>query len=283
LIDQVAANRVPSLLLLAWAAYRLYPFVPTIDLHKYWNTVKPIILTPQLLPYDLFRHTAIWLTVYALIARIGATLRPWVLIPLFAGAVLFSKVLIISASLSGAEVAGAVLAYVIWAAFRPLPRVYLAVTIVMFSLTIVAQRLEPFQFMAHPIPYGWIPFRSFMYGSIDVDVLSFLEKFFLYGGLIWLLTQAGIRPGAAAGAVAIMLFATSIAETYLPHRSAEVTDAVMALSIAVIFALVAKGDEMADAQPRSRSFSIPGAGTASAGRPATSISRKPDPESGTRL
>jgi hypothetical protein len=97
-----------------------------------------------------------------------------------------------------------------------------------------------------------------------------------------LLMQSGIRPGAAAGTVAVMLFVTSIAETYLPHRSAEVTDAVMALSIAVIFALVAKGDEMADAQPRSRSFSIPG-GTASAGRPATSISRKPDPESGTRL
>jgi hypothetical protein len=81
-----------------------------------------------------------------------------------------------------------------------------------------------------------------MQGSIDVDVLSFLEKFFLYGGLIWLLGEAGLSRRAAAGIVAATLLATSIAETYLPHRSAEITDALMAILIAVIFALVTRGD-----------------------------------------
>jgi len=27
--------------------------VPTIDLHKYWDTLKPIVLTPNLSTYDL--------------------------------------------------------------------------------------------------------------------------------------------------------------------------------------------------------------------------------------
>ena len=149
----------------------------------------------------------------------------------------------------------------------------------MFSLTIVAQRLEPFQFMAHPVPFGWIPFRSFMYGSIEVDVLSFLEKFFLYGGLIWLLMQTGIRSATAAGTVAVVLFGTSIAETYLPHRSAEVTDAVMALAIAFIFGLVNKGDKMAVAQPGLPSFPMSAVGTAVPDHPATGT-HKPTPESG---
>ena len=102
----------------------------------------------------------------------------------------------------------------------------------------IAQRLEPFQFTTYPVPFGWIPFRSFMHGSIDVDVLSFLEKFFLYGGLIWLLVEAGISHRSATVSVGGTLLATSIAETYLPHRSAEITDALMALAIGGIFALI---------------------------------------------
>jgi VanZ family protein len=242
LMGEITANRIPVLLVLAWAAYRLYPFVPTIDLHKYWNALKPIILTPNFSGYDLFRHTAIWLTIFTLVSKIAATLRPSLLVPLFAAIVLSSKILIVSTTLSVAEVAGAVAAYLIWLALHRRGRGYLAIVIVLFSATIVAQRLEPFQFTTHSVPFGWIPFRSFMQGSIDVDVLSFLEKFFLYGGLIWLLGEAGLSRRAAAGIVAATLFATSIAETYLPHRSAEITDALMAILIAVIFALVTKGD-----------------------------------------
>src|SRR5258707_1080227 len=81
-----------------------------------------------------------------------------------------------------------------------------------------------------------------MQGSIDVDVLSFLEKFFLYGSLIWLLVEAGISHRSSTLSVGGTLLVTSIAETYLPHRSAEITDALMALLIAVIFALVTRGD-----------------------------------------
>jgi len=253
LVNQIAANRIPALVLSAWVAYRLYPFVPTIDLHKYWDTLKPIVLTPNLSTYDLFRHSAIWLIVYALVAKIGgAALSPWLLLPVFAGAVLLSKILIITTTLSLAELAGAIIAYVIWAVFCRSQRAYLIVAIAMFSATVVAQRLEPFQFTAQSVPFGWSPFRSFMQGSIEIDVLAFLEKFFLYGGWIWLLMEVGVSRRAAAGLVAGTLFATSVTEMYLPHRSGEVTDAVMALAIAGVFALMNKEDEAANSQPGVR-------------------------------
>jgi VanZ family protein len=47
-----------------------------------------------------------------------------------------------------------------------------------------------------------------------------------------------MRPVRAAILVAGMLFATSWAETYLPGRSAEITDALMTLLIAAGFALI---------------------------------------------
>ena len=252
LVDQIAINRVPALVLSAWVTYRLYPFVPTIDLHKYWDTLKPIVLTPNLSAYDLFRHSAIWLIVYALVAKIaGTALWPWLLLPVFAGAVLFSKILIITTTLSLAELAGAIVAYVMWTLLRSSRRAYLVVALAMFSGTVVAQRLEPFQFAAQSVPFGWIPFLSFMQGSTEIDVLAFLEKFFLYGGWIWLLTEAGVSRCAAAGLVTITLFATSIAEMYLPNRSGEITDALMALAIAGVFALMNKEDEAVNSRQSS--------------------------------
>ena len=71
-----------------------------------------------------------------------------------------------------------------------------------------------------------------------VNTLSFFEKVFLYGSLLFLLTEAGVRLGISSLLVASSLFATSWLETYLPGRSAEITDAVMALLIALIFALL---------------------------------------------
>ena len=42
--NSVRNHEAPLLLLAAWAADRLYPFVPVIDLHKYWAAIKPVFL-----------------------------------------------------------------------------------------------------------------------------------------------------------------------------------------------------------------------------------------------
>jgi VanZ family protein len=42
-LSEIAVARVPTLLLVAWVGYRLFPFVPTLDLHKYWSAIKPAL------------------------------------------------------------------------------------------------------------------------------------------------------------------------------------------------------------------------------------------------
>jgi VanZ family protein len=237
---EITAKRVPCLLLVLWLSYRLYPYVPTIDLHKYWDALKPVVFHPRPPGYDLFRYTAIWLTVGSLIEAVGGRRRGWLLFPLFIAAVLAAKVVIIGKTLSAAEIAGAAIALAGWLllAISVSPRIRVTATALLFSACIVAERLEPFQFSAYGRAFGWIPFRSFLYGSVEVNILSFLEKAFLYGALIWLLDESGLRSGLSTILVAIVLFAASSAETYLPGRSAEITDALMALLIGVIIAVV---------------------------------------------
>jgi VanZ family protein len=239
-LQEIAANRTPCLLLALWLAYRLYPYVPTIDLHKYWDALKPVVFHPRPNGYDLFRYTAVWLTVGSLIEAIGGLRRGWLLFPLFITAVLFAKVVIIGKTLSAAEVTGAATALAVWLllAIGVGARIRVIATALLFSAYIVAERLEPFRFSAYGRAFGWIPFRSFLYGSVEVNITSFLEKAFLYGALIWLLDRSGLRSGVSTILVAIMLFAASWAETCLAGRSAEITDALMALLIGIIIALV---------------------------------------------
>jgi VanZ family protein len=239
-IREIAANRVPSLLLALWLAYRLYPYVPAIDLHKYWDALKPVVFHPRPTGYDLFRYTAIWLTVGSLIESVGGRRRGWLLFPLFIAAVLSAKVLIVGKTLSAAEIGGAAIALAVWLllAISVSARIRATATALLLSAYILAERLEPFQFSAYGRAFGWTPFRSFLYGSVEVNILSFLEKTFLYGALIWLLDKSGLRSGVSTILVAIMLFAASWAETYLPGRSAEITDALMALLIGIIMAVV---------------------------------------------
>jgi VanZ family protein len=238
LLREIASNRVPALLLSAWAGYRLFPYVPTIDLHKYWNTLKPGILHPSVSSYDLFRYTAIWLAIGALIEAIGGPRRLRLLFPLFVGSVLVAKVLIINTTLTTAEIAGAGLAFGAWGVLSVNPRLRIVMIALLFCGYLIAERLEPFQFAATAGSFGWVPFLSFISASTEIGVLSFFEKFFLFGSSIWLLEKAGLRLRSSVVVVAVILFITSCAQVYLPKRSAEITDTVMAVIIGAVFALI---------------------------------------------
>jgi hypothetical protein len=77
-----------------------------------------------------------------------------------------------------------------------------------------------------------------MRGSIGVAMQAFCEKFYQYGGLIWLLGRCGIPLPIGTCATALLLLVTSYAECWLPGRTAEITDAVMVLVIGGGFALL---------------------------------------------
>lgn len=245
-IGDASARPAPTLLLVAWLAYRLYPYVPTIDLHKYWNALKPVLLTPSLTGYDLFRQAAIWLTVYALIEAIVRRRRSAFLAPLFACAVLAAKVAIVGMILKLSDPIGAAVAYIAWLLLLlPPSRARSGIAGVVLGAYIAALRLEPFTFVDVAHKFQWIPFAGLMQGSVRANTLALLEKFFLYGSMVYLLGMALGRMLPAALFTAAALFVTSWAETWLPGRSSEIADALIALIAAMIFTLLPADQEAA--------------------------------------
>ena len=144
-LREISANRGPTMLIAAWLGYRLYPYVPTIDLHKYWDALKPVVLYPSLTGYELFHYTAIWLAIAAFIEAIVGYRRSLPMFPLFAGSVFFAKILIIATTLKVADIAGAALALSLWMLFaRSKWRFRAGAAALLLGAYVVAWRLEPF-------------------------------------------------------------------------------------------------------------------------------------------
>lgn len=229
------ARPVPFILLIAMFGYRLYPYVPTIDLHKYWHSVKPLLFHPAIGTPSVFRYFALWLTISFLAADAAGGAYSWFFVLCVGAAVFAGKILIVGQWLSLSDVAGAALAIALWLAALQRMSSRAAIVAVFLCATIILLRLEPFVFESVPKHFGWLPFRSFLNGSLGVNVQSLFEKAFLYGSLIWILGRAGLNLRAATAAVSFLTLMTSIAEVFLPGRSGEITDALIALLMGTIF------------------------------------------------
>jgi len=242
----------PLMLVTVWATFRLFPFNPVISPHQVWNSLKPVFLYPSLAPSALFRHISMWTTVAVLISSVVGTQRSYLRFAAFASFLLFAKLFLVDATLSVAEIAGVAVAFCWAVVSRNSPRLQIITTCALLSCYVIMFRLEPFDFQAQPKEFDWIPFFGFMHGSISVNMLSFLEKFFLYGSLIWLLVEIGIQLRWATLVVALLLFATSWMEVFLPGRSAEITDTIMALLIGCIMALMCRTPSSQNSRSRAR-------------------------------
>ena len=236
---EAAARPAPILLIISWLAYRLYPWVPSTDVRKYRRALEPILGAPTLSAYDLWRQATIWLTLYALIeAALRGRRSAWVG-PLFALGAMGAKVAIVDTDLRVAEIAGAGAAYVVWLVLLLLPTAGRScVAGLTLSAYVVALRLEPFRLRETAGPFEWLPFFSLMHGSMRIDTLAFLEKIFLYGSILYLPRSAFGGMRAVTVFAAGLLFATSWAETWIPGRSAEITDTIIVLIGASMLALM---------------------------------------------
>jgi VanZ family protein len=239
LSPEVAGRGYFALLLLgAWAGYRLFPYVPTMDFFQYKTAIKPLIFSPHLSMLALYRHFTTGLVCAVLIAELAGTARSRLLAPACLLGVLAVRVTLSGVVLSPSEVAGSVAAAFVWTAVLSYWRFHVPAVAAAVAVMIVLQSLEPFVFLPTPRPFGWIPFRGFFRGSTVVNILSMFEKILMYGSMVWLLEKSGCRLAAAAAITAAGVLLLRVCQTYLPGRSAEITDAVMVILLAATMALL---------------------------------------------
>ena len=243
-LQPVRNHLANALIVVCWLGYRLFPYVPDTDLHKYWHAVRPLLVAPVLDPLSLYRHTVIWLVLALALDELCDADWKRFAFPLLVLFVLGSRILIVDAVLSPAEVLGAVFALVGW--FVLLVRLPMrhALIFSLFVVLVIVQALEPFRFTSAARPFTWVPFRSFIYGSLVLNVQSFLEKTFLYGSLVWLAMRAGISWRKAVLACGTLVLGLRLLQVYLPDRSAEISDVIILLVVGSVIGLLDKEGEV---------------------------------------
>ena len=211
------ANPAPTLLLATWLASRFSSYLPA---------------SPSLSARKLLLDFAAWLTAGALLGAIVGQHWFRLIYPLLALSALALRG-VIAGTVSLPDTLGSAAAFA-WLFRFGGARGYAIVALVLAAAAL-DQILSPTPLRVAAGGFGWIPFAAYMRGS-ERDIVAFLQKGFLYGGLIWLATKAGLRLLWSATLVAAARFAADWAAALLLGPPGDVSDCVIALLIATIMA-----------------------------------------------
>ena len=224
-LEAVFRSNIPTiaiLLAIIWIAMHAAPFIPVLGMHKLRAALSPL-RTPHWTPQDVARWMAAWI-IFGTILRVVTSRFAFPLLFAASAAVsLCMTVLFLGHSISWNEIIGLVLASPItfFAGLR------VQATCVCVGLLISG--LAPFQFQETPARFGWIPFVGFLESDWGLAFRVVSEKGYLYAGAVWLLYQTGLARVTCGVSIALLLAVIEWTQRYLPGRSPEVADPIIAL------------------------------------------------------
>jgi len=231
--QRIAPRLRPSgalLLLSCWLGYQIFPIFPSWGRTRLFAKIAAMHTLPAGWPAAAFVVFAEWLAVACLVEGIlGAkATRAFALLLL----VLPVRLFIAGRTVAWPEVAGAAGACAVWM-LLPRRRVRRAAPFVMAAALVVSE-MAPFHFGAAQA-FNWVPFRGFFQSRWQDGFVILFRKSFDYGAVLWLWRYRLARTTAA---VAVGLFVLERVQIYLPPRTPEITDAVLAILMGVLLWLL---------------------------------------------
>ena len=220
---------VPLFLLGCWAALRLNPFVPSIDFQAIKNSLKPLLLHPEVSLVGVVVNAVSWLVAAFMLQQLGMKRSHGLKLGLIMLATLALEVVIVDNVVTVSNVLGAAIAWILaWIVLAPNSRVpaVLAATLV---VALLVRGLEPFLLRPETATFAWIPFSDFLSGAMYHNTLVIVEKTFLYGSLIYLLRAAGLSWLHCTMITAVMLACIEIAQLFFARHTPAVTDPLFAI------------------------------------------------------
>jgi VanZ family protein len=116
------------------------------------------------------------------------------------------------------------------------------VAAVLLLIWLALDELRPFQFRGPPQQFWWLPFVSWFVGALESYYGIIFGKLFLYTAILWVERSSGMRWIWALAAPGAILFASELAQCYLPGRTPEITDLVLLAAGAVMLNLAEASD-----------------------------------------
>jgi VanZ family protein len=238
--------RYPILVLLAcFLAGHWLPFVPSYrlpHLRRFLEALGDFSGDPFLVLLNLAIYSAIGLWLRVVIVPGPPAWIRWLAPVSF----LLVRPLFAAVPMGGLELAGAVAGIAV-GTLTGENRLRRALFVV-FPLVLVMDQLRPFAFLQEARSFGWLPFSP-LFSLPPMTMVRYLaEKLFVYGSAVLVLAQWPLTLRIAALLVTAVLMLTEAIQVYLPGRTPESTDPILAL---IAWALLASGSGEATSSPGS--------------------------------
>jgi hypothetical protein len=157
-----------------------------------------------------------------------------------------ARLLIAGRSISLSELIGGIIAWALWEYSlcrleRPARLLaWLAIA------ALVLRGLAPFHPSGARYTFSWIPFGASLSAEYGSSLVIVFKKSFLYGAPIWLFHKAGHRYFTATAGVSALLAAIEFLQLYLPGRTAESTDPLLAIIMGIVLKLLDASSSLAN-------------------------------------
>jgi len=231
-----------TVLAVVWASFQLYPFIPLIGYYRLLAGLALLAASPGMAPLECWTAAAEWFAIWLLIDTLELPKRR-----LAMAAVLLAlplRLFIPGRAVHWSDVLGAALAVILWRLSPSRWRLRLGVWMV--ASAILLRELAPFHFAESAAPFMWMPFSQTVANHRDGLMVILLGKAFDYGAAVWAFHAAGWSYRRAGGLLAAVLLVLEQVQRYLPGRTPETTDPVLALVMALALWLAS------DFHPRRR-------------------------------
>jgi len=221
---------LPLVLALSWIASHLIPFIPSLDLQSYKDSIKPLFFKFEFPLPDFVLEVTAWVIFFQLLKdNFSHYFRVKYLI-CFTVFFVILKIIIVLNSVLLYEVL-ALLA----AGFLCLKKsTCFSPNLLAWALLLclVADSLLPLNFRGASIGFEWLPFSGFLEGSMLENSEVICRKTFFYASMAWLFLLAKNNFSVKVWFVAACLLIVEIIQRNLTGRTPEITDPLIFLFLA---------------------------------------------------
>lgn len=220
-------------LLSIWMLAQLFPLFPSIGFYKLARKLEALF-NGDVLQAQTLTTACEWVIVALIVEKMaGAAAVRWMLLALTP---LPLRLFIHMRQVTIAEILGVALGLCFWrfVLFRRPWRHWVGALVIFAGLLL--SQLMPLRFANQASTFHWLPFKaSLATAEWELALITLTAKAYRYGAMIWIARQCGASYAVGGVLVAVMLFATEMTQRYLPGRTAEIADPLLALLMAMLF------------------------------------------------
>jgi VanZ family protein len=231
------AASVPLLLFCLWLGYQVFPMFPSVGSFALLAKLKTLLIHSSFSTPDAISTWIEWLAAAAIFRTVWPDRQRRVSIFVLL-LLLPARMFLLRRSITPSEIAGALGACIVWQSW--LERQPQAARLLPWLIVagLILHDLSPYRLSRTPQAFCWLPFGGFLGSAQDWGTVMLLKKSFWYGAAVWTFHEAGKGYWKPAFGIAALLAALEWTQRYLPGRTPEISDPLLALLLTAFMSLL---------------------------------------------